>query len=714
MEHCLCFISVLAILSSSGAQSSRFSLVRMTSPTSTSVSMETENTVTPFAPTDTTMDTPAFTGTTVDTPALTGTTVDTPALTGTTVDTPALTETTVETPALTETTVDTPALTETTVDTPALTETTVDTPALTETTVDTPALTETTVDTPALTETTVETPALTGTTTDPPTETFGPTDANTDLPVVTETTADPPTTAKNTIVPSDPTTADPRFTTESTMDPPSSLEPTEAPGSTVVSPDGVTEHLQSSLGTTTTPNESPTTIRYTTVNLTPESTNDTDLTNATQGTPFTTLTTTLSYSYTMPDFITDGTSPTHLTTQILTLSPQNPTTITTNTSTNTTTASTLAPITNSTSSRTPIPTTPSTLTPIHTTTSTPAPLVCVNGGTALGSMVCICPDEWTGPTCSLQNFCKAAKVEEFQFPRTLVGFFAYSERRCPAGTSGAGKPQASTRCLPKGQVPGFGPVRVLQCEQTLSDILQNLTSGADLELLASSTQILTSQPEEMKSENVTAAAQIANTLLQSPNATEGVRAAAMATVSQLMSAPVITEENNATQSLTQTLDNLSVNLSRSHNTSQVVQPNLAVQSAHVSAGDSQGIQFTSLAGTSGNFSANRLRLNTNAPDVVVENGTTVEALVYLRFGSGQPTGGSTQTASNISMGFVLYQNNRFFTSKRYRGRQATIRVLSATVWGGERSITPEHVELQFRPAVPEGFLLHDFSCVFWN
>ncbi|XP_023805210.1 adhesion G-protein coupled receptor G7 isoform X2 [Oryzias latipes] len=693
MEHCLCCISVLAILSS-GAQSSRFSLVRMTSPTSTSVSMETENTVTPFAPTDTTMDTPAFTGTTVDTPGFT--------------------ETTVDTPALTETTVDTPGFTETTVDTPALTETTVDTPALTGTTVDTPALTGTTVDTPGFTETTVDTPALTGTTTDSPTETIGPTDANTDLPVVTETTADPPTTAKNTMVPSDPTTADPLFTTESTMDPPSSLEPTEAPGSTVVPPDGVTEHLQSSLGTTTTPNESPTTIRYTTVNLTPESTNDTDLTNATQGTPFTTLTTTLSYSHTMPDMITDGTSPTHPTTQILTLSPQNPTTITTNTSTNTTTASTLAPTPTTPSSPTPIPTTPSTPTPIPTTTSTPAPLVCANGGTALGSMVCICPDEWTGPTCSLQNFCKAAKVEEFQFPRTLVGFFAYSERRCPAGTSGAGKPQASTRCLPKGPVPGFGPVRVFQCEQTLSDILQNLTSGADLELLASSTQILTSQPEEMKSENITAAAQIANTLLQSPNATEGVRAAAMATVSQLMSAPVNTEENNATQSLTQTLDNLSVNLSRSHNTSQVVQPNLVVQSAHVLDGDSQGIQFTSLAGTSGNFSANRLQLNTNAPDVVVENGTTVEALVYLRFRSGQPTGGSTQTVSNISMGFVLYQNNRFFTSKRFRGRQATIRVLSATVRGEERSITPEHVELQFRPAVPEGFLLHDFSCVFWN
>lgn len=52
-------------------------------------------------------------------------------------------------------------------------------------------------------------------------------------------------------------------------------------------------------------------------------------------------------------------------------------------------------------------------------------------------------------------------------------------------------------------------------------------------------------------------------------------------------------------SLTQTLDQLSVNLSRSLNTSlpQVVQPNLVVLSAQVQAGGSQGVQFTSLTGS---------------------------------------------------------------------------------------------------------------------
>lgn len=53
-------------------------------------------------------------------------------------------------------------------------------------------------------------------------------------------------------------------------------------------------------------------------------------------------------------------------------------------------------------------------------------------------------------------------------------------------------------------------------------------------------------------------------------------------------------------SLTVTLDNLSVSLSLSLNTSasQVVQPNLVVQSAQIPVVDTQGVQFTSFSGLS--------------------------------------------------------------------------------------------------------------------
>lgn len=52
------------------------------------------------------------------------------------------------------------------------------------------------------------------------------------------------------------------------------------------------------------------------------------------------------------------------------------------------------------------------------------------------------------------------------------------------------------------------------------------------------------------------------------------------------------------KSLTVTLENLSVNLGRDTNSSKsnVVQPNLVLQSAQIPATDIQGVQFTSFAG----------------------------------------------------------------------------------------------------------------------
>ncbi|XP_037829917.1 adhesion G-protein coupled receptor G7 [Kryptolebias marmoratus] len=314
------------------------------------------------------------------------------------------------------------------------------------------------------------------------------------------------------------------------------------------------------------------------------------------------------------------------------------------------------------------------------------------------------------------NFCNATTLNGHKFQDTPIGWFAYSEGTCPEGTGGAGKPEASTRCLQNSDGSlSFETPRVFQCDQTLASIQQNLTSGADLEVLASSTQILTSNPENLQAENVTAAARIANTLLLSPNATESVRVAAVATVSQLLNASVErnTEQINATQELTLTLDQLSVNLSSNSNISQVVQPNLVVQSAQVLAKDSQGVQFTSLSGSSGSFVANRIQLNTNVSKVTVENGFKADALVYIQFPLGSSVSGR-QKASNVSLGFVLYQNDRFFPSTRYKKSRASIRVLSANVGGLDRSVVPQHVEMRFRVKIPNKTYLHDFSCVFWN
>uniref|UniRef100_A0A669DJT3 Adhesion G protein-coupled receptor G7 n=1 Tax=Oreochromis niloticus TaxID=8128 RepID=A0A669DJT3_ORENI len=103
--------------------------------------------------------------------------------------------------------------------------------------------------------------------------------------------------------------------------------------------------------------------------------------------------------------------------------------------------STTIPITTANTTTTTI--SPTTLTPPTTTA-----LICDNGGKPENG-VCICPDEWTGVTCS-----EGKKVHRLE---------------------------------------SDGP--------------------ADLETLATSTQILTSKTEELTAENVTAAAEIVNTLL---------------------------------------------------------------------------------------------------------------------------------------------------------------------------------------------------------
>ncbi|XP_028428208.1 adhesion G-protein coupled receptor G7-like [Perca flavescens] len=229
-------------------------------------------------------------------------------------------------------------------------------------------------------------------------------------------------------------------------------------------------------------------------------------------------------------------------------------------------------------------------------------------------------------------------VGQFNFPRTPIGWYAYSKERCPPGTSAVGKPEASTRCSKRNTPPSFqDPPHILQCGQTLTDIKQNLTSSADLETLAESAEMLTSQPEDLTAEEVTTAAQIADTLLSYENVSQSVREAAVAIVSNILNTdlPDNNQENNATLSLTQTLSRLSVDLSLISDQldSKLVQPNIAIQSAQISAADTQGVQFTALSGMSGSFVADRILLDTNTS---VETDLIADAIVHLQFTPERP------------------------------------------------------------------------------
>ncbi|CDQ78372.1 unnamed protein product [Oncorhynchus mykiss] len=150
---------------------------------------------------------------------------------------------------------------------------------------------------------------------------------------------------------------------------------------------------------------------------------------------------------------------------------------------------------------------------------------------------------------SIENFCNSTSKDGFSFPRTPVGWSAYSEESCDEKTTSAGLPEASARCLNDTGSPMFGPPYILQCEFTLSDIQGNISSSScDLLQLAFSTQILTSQPEQLSADNITTAAQIANTLLLSANITEDIAVAAVTTISQLLNASEeSTQERDAVQ-----------------------------------------------------------------------------------------------------------------------------------------------------------------------
>lgn len=144
--------------------------------------------------------------------------------------------------------------------------------------------------------------------------------------------------------------------------------------------------------------------------------------------------------------------------------------------------------------------------------------------------------------------------------------------------------------------------------------------------------------------------------------------------------------------------------------------------------------FICYLGSSEDFFADRIRLNTNTSTVVPEDGPKADALIFIRFPPGDVSGDTTpltpklsaispeqadgrhQKASNVSLGFVLYQNDRFFRSKTYDRQRVKIRVLSGKVMGQEL----QHVEMLFRPVVRKHFTalenesFHGVHPLFWS
>uniref|UniRef100_A0A4W5KXF9 Adhesion G protein-coupled receptor G7 n=1 Tax=Hucho hucho TaxID=62062 RepID=A0A4W5KXF9_9TELE len=305
---------------------------------------------------------------------------------------------------------------------------------------------------------------------------------------------------------------------------------------------------------------------------------------------------------------------------------------------------------------------------------------------------------------SIGNFCNSTRKDEFSFPRTVVGWSAYSNELL------YGFPKALAECSNDTGSPMFGPPHKLQYEFTLSDILENISSSSgDLLQLAFSTQILTSQPEQLSADKITTAAQIANALLQSANITKDIAVAAVTTISQLLnSSEERTQERDVVQNLTEALDKFS--LDQHNNVSLVVQPNLVVQSIQVPT-NTVWIQFTALTGRSGNFVANRINLHTNTSELTAAKGGSTDVQIVIKFPPVSPQSVLHSKNTNHSIGFVLYQNDRFFRSRAFRASSGTSRrVISANL--GQESVL--HVEMLFKPTAVPNASLYDFACVSWN
>ncbi|XP_037764165.2 LOW QUALITY PROTEIN: adhesion G-protein coupled receptor G7 [Chelonia mydas] len=230
---------------------------------------------------------------------------------------------------------------------------------------------------------------------------------------------------------------------------------------------------------------------------------------------------------------------------------------------------------------------------------------------------------------------------------------------------------------------------------TLNTLINQLHSHGDLETIASNTQILTSVPEKLTTENISRAANIAEQILK--NDSKNAIAAAVATVSQLLDARV-SEFNSAnetltniTAGLTKTLENFSLN-------GFAVQPNIAVQ--NISLNPDSTTAFFSAQTVSGSLQSENINVAENDSN----NANNIEVQILINVTKNSSSG-------NRRIGFVLYQNDKFFQSKNYKTHFNHTKVISGNV----ANATVNDVKIVFKPKYNASeILLHDYACVFWD
>ncbi|XP_072526968.1 adhesion G-protein coupled receptor G7 [Salminus brasiliensis] len=529
----------------------------------------------------------------------------------------------------------------------------------------TTAVPDTTTDIPAMTTAAPDT-----TTAAPDTTTAGP-NTTTDIPAMTTAAPDTTTAAPDTTTTTP--TAAPNTTTavpDTTTDIPAMT--TAAPDTTTAAPDTTTAAPNTTTAgpNTTTDIPAMTTAAPDTTTAAPDTT--TAAPNTTTAAPDTTTA--------GPNTTTDIPAMTTAAPDTTTAAPTAAPNTTTAASDTTTAASdtTTAASDTTTAAPTAAPNTTtatSTAAPSTTVATTRPPtdaLSCQNGGRPENG-VCICPDDYTGRFCELP-----------------------------------GLPQATARCL--NGLFSFDKPQVLNCSLTLDTIYGDL-SHASLESrqsLAFNTQILTSNPQKLTTQNISTAAQIASNLLSSGPISEDIKLAAVTTVSQLLNSSVAqfsTQTANSISSLTRTLQNFSLNLNSTE--PQLVQPNLVVQVTTIKP--TEQVHFSAFKGLTDTFTSDRI--NVNQSSIPSQNATPpIDVQMSIKL-----TGDSSQKDSDahVNVGFVLYNNDQFFRSKVFKDPLGSKRrVISGNLQGqGKLNV---NIEFTIGKQNVSDVTLHDFACVFWD
>ena len=156
----------------------------------------------------------------------------------------------------------------------------------------------------------------------------------------------------------------------------------------------------------------------------------------------------------------------------------------------------------------------------------------------------------------LVNFCEDSVytvnisenvIKNLTFERVVVGKYSSSKEKCEPNTVNGNSSIAVRLCSRRGIIPVLEPPSILNCNENLDSLALRveIADTSSVSAIASNTQILTSIPSQLTTQNISAAANIAVQILRKPNVSEDSQAsvAVLTTVSQLLDANE-TEFNN--------------------------------------------------------------------------------------------------------------------------------------------------------------------------